>query len=76
MHGVAVAIPEGLGFNAKGNSDPGVRRMTRLFYDLEFQMQQILEFPKRFSEKEAAAYLSVSLSTIRRWRRRHTGPDV
>jgi excisionase family DNA binding protein len=33
-------------------------------------------FPKWLSEKEAAAYLSVSLSTIRRWRRSHTGPDV
>jgi len=39
-------------------------------------MGQILEFPKWLSEKEAAAYLSVSLSTIRRWRRSHTGPDV
>jgi excisionase family DNA binding protein len=27
------------------------------------------------SEKEAAAYLSVSLSTIRRWRRLKNGPD-
>jgi excisionase family DNA binding protein len=26
------------------------------------------------SEKEAAAYLSVSLSTIRRWRRQQDGP--
>ena len=26
------------------------------------------------SEKEAAAYLSVSLSTVRRWRRAKTGP--
>ena len=32
-------------------------------------------FPSAYlSEKEAAAYLSVSLSTIRRWRRRGTGP--
>jgi excisionase family DNA binding protein len=30
--------------------------------------------PSFFSEKEAAAYLSVSLSTIRRWRRRKNGP--
>jgi excisionase family DNA binding protein len=28
-----------------------------------------------FSEKEAAAYLSVSLSTIRRWRRYKVGPE-
>jgi len=27
------------------------------------------------SEKEAAAYLSVSLSTIRRWRRQPNGPE-
>jgi excisionase family DNA binding protein len=27
------------------------------------------------SEKEAAAYLSVSLSTIRRWRRQQNGPE-
>ena len=27
------------------------------------------------SEKEAAVYLSVSLSTIRRWRRYKTGPE-
>jgi predicted DNA-binding transcriptional regulator AlpA len=27
------------------------------------------------SEKEAAAFLSVSLSTIRRWRRYKTGPE-
>jgi excisionase family DNA binding protein len=27
------------------------------------------------SEKEAAAYLSVSLSTIRRWRRCKNGPE-
>ena len=27
------------------------------------------------SEKEAAAYLSVSLSTIRRWRRQPNGPQ-
>jgi excisionase family DNA binding protein len=27
------------------------------------------------SEKEAAAYLSVSLSTIRRWRRYKAGPE-
>jgi excisionase family DNA binding protein len=26
------------------------------------------------SEKEAAAYLGISLSTIRRWRRRKIGP--
>ena len=25
-------------------------------------------------EKESAAYLSISLSTIRRWRKRNTGP--
>lgn len=30
--------------------------------------------PPFLSEKEAAAYLSVSLSTIRRWRRAKTGP--
>ena len=30
--------------------------------------------PSFFSEKEAAAYLSVSLSTIRRWRRTNAGP--
>jgi excisionase family DNA binding protein len=39
-------------------------------------MGQVLEFPKWLSEKEAAAYLSVSLSTIRRWRRSRTGPDL
>jgi excisionase family DNA binding protein len=39
-------------------------------------MGQSFEFPTWFSEKEAAAYLSVSLSSIRRWRRKHTGPDV
>ena len=38
-------------------------------------MGKILEFPQFFSEKEAAAYLSVSLSTIRRWRRKRIGPD-
>ena len=27
------------------------------------------------SEKEAAAYLSVSLSTMRRWRKNGTGPE-
>jgi excisionase family DNA binding protein len=32
--------------------------------------------PCFLSEKEAAAYLSVSLSTIRRWRRRKTGPPL
>jgi excisionase family DNA binding protein len=32
--------------------------------------------PSFFSEKEAAAYLTVSLSTIRRWRRTKTGPAV
>jgi hypothetical protein len=31
-------------------------------------------FPSRLSEKEAAAYLSVFLSTLRRWRRTNTGP--
>jgi excisionase family DNA binding protein len=30
--------------------------------------------PTFFSEREAAAFLSVSLSTIRRWRRTNTGP--
>jgi len=30
--------------------------------------------PQFLSEKEAAVYLSVSLSTIRRWRRSGTGP--
>ena len=43
--------------------------------DLEFQMEQTSS-PSFFSEKEAAAYLSVSLSTIRRWRRRKTGPAL
>jgi excisionase family DNA binding protein len=38
-------------------------------------MGQSFEFPTWFSEKEAAAYLSVSLSSIRRWRRKRTGPD-
>jgi excisionase family DNA binding protein len=32
-------------------------------------------FPSFLSEREAAAYLSVSLSTIRRWRRAATGPQ-
>jgi excisionase family DNA binding protein len=32
-------------------------------------------FPVSLSEKEAAQYLSVSLSTIRRWRRAGTGPE-
>ena len=41
--------------------------------DLEFHMGQNSS-PSFFSEKEAAAYLSVSLSTIRRWRRTKTGP--
>ena len=27
------------------------------------------------TEKEAAAYLSVSLSTMRRWRKKGTGPE-
>ena len=31
-------------------------------------------FPAQLPEKEAARYLGVSLSTIRRWRRGHTGP--
>jgi len=31
--------------------------------------------PAYLSEKEAAAYLSVSLSTVRRWRRAKAGPD-
>ena len=39
--------------------------------DLEFHMGSFSSF---FSEKEAAAYLSVSLSTIRRWRRTNAGP--
>jgi excisionase family DNA binding protein len=30
--------------------------------------------PSFLSEKEAAAYLSISLSTIRRWRRKKIGP--
>ena len=30
--------------------------------------------PTFFSEREAAAYLSISLSTIRRWRRTNIGP--
>ena len=30
--------------------------------------------PALLSEKEAAAYISVSLSTIRRWRRHTAGP--
>ncbi len=30
--------------------------------------------PQHLSEKEAAAYIGVSLSTIRRWRRSKTGP--
>jgi excisionase family DNA binding protein len=30
--------------------------------------------PAYLSEKEAAAYLAVSMSTLRRWRRAHTGP--
>ena len=37
-------------------------------------MEQI-SFPSFLSEKEAAAYLRVSLSTIRRWRRARTGPQ-
>jgi len=36
-------------------------------------MEQIT-FPSYLCEKEAAAYLRVSLSTIRRWRRSLTGP--
>jgi excisionase family DNA binding protein len=32
--------------------------------------------PTFLSEKEAAAYLTVSLSTIRRWRHTSTGPAV
>ena len=36
-------------------------------------MEQI-GFPSFLSEKEAAAYLRVSLSTLRRWRRSVTGP--
>jgi excisionase family DNA binding protein len=39
--------------------------------DLEFHMGSS---PSFFSDKEAAAYLSVSLSTIRRWRRTSAGP--
>ena len=39
--------------------------------DLEFHMGSSPPFS---SEKEAAAYLSVSLSTIRRWRRTNAGP--
>ena len=31
-------------------------------------------FPLHLSEKEAAAYLGVSLSTVRRWRRGKIGP--
>jgi len=41
--------------------------------DLEFYMGQN-GFPSFFSEKEAAAVIGVSLSTIRRWRRSRTGP--
>ena len=33
-----------------------------------------ISFPSFLSEKEAATYFSVSLSTIRRWRRAKTGP--
>ncbi len=33
-----------------------------------------ISFPAFLSEKEAATYLCVSLSTIRRWRRFKTGP--
>ena len=31
--------------------------------------------PAYLSEKEAAAYLAVSMSTLRRWRRARSGPD-
>jgi hypothetical protein len=31
-------------------------------------------FPAQLSEKEAAQYLGISLSSIRRWRRSYTGP--
>jgi hypothetical protein len=31
--------------------------------------------PTFFPEKETAACLAVSMSTLRRWRRSHTGPD-
>jgi excisionase family DNA binding protein len=40
---------------------------------LEFFMPPVVS-PTYHSEKEAAAYLSVSLSTMRRWRRAKTGP--
>ena len=43
--------------------------------DFEFNMGQIT-LPVFLSEKEAAAYLRVSLSTIRRWRRAHSGPPL
>lgn len=33
-------------------------------------------FPSFFPEKEAAAYIGVSVSTMRRWRRKKTGPAV
>ena len=37
-------------------------------------MSPRVTFPVQLSEKEAAAYVGVSLSTIRRWRRSSTGP--
>ena len=32
-------------------------------------------FPVHLSEKDAARYLGISLSTIRRWRRNSSGPS-
>lgn len=47
--------------------------------DLEFCMGQHPSSPvsnlAMLSERDAAAYLAVSLSTIRRWRRMHIGPE-
>jgi len=36
-------------------------------------MSQV-SFPVQLSERDAAVYLCISLSTIRRWRRSNTGP--
>ncbi len=35
-----------------------------------------IKSPCPLSQKEAAAYLSISVSTIRRWHNAHTGPRV
>jgi len=69
--GPTAAVSEGHGNSAEGNSSPGARRCARPSHSGVFHGPSS---PAFLSEKEAATYLYVSLSTIRRRRRFKTGP--